>query len=98
MNSWHNPSLMLIREMKDEFMVPYDPAMPLWGIYLEKTIILTIHAPQVFPGGGVVKNLPTSARDAGDLGLIPGSRRSPGGGNGSPLQYSCLENPMDREA
>ena len=34
---------------------------------------------------------------AGDLGLIPGSRRSPGGGNGNPLQYSCLENPMDSE-
>ena len=34
--------------------------------------------------------------DAGDVGLIPGSGRSPGGGNDSPLQYSCLENPMDR--
>ena len=48
-----------------------------------------------FPGGSVVKNLPANARDAG---LIPGSGRSPGGGNGSPLQYSCLENPMDRRA
>ena len=36
--------------------------------------------------------------DAGDPGWIPGSRRSPGEGNGNPLQYSCLENPMDREA
>ena len=89
---------MLIREMKDEFMVAYGPAVPLWGIYLEKTIILMIHAPQVFPGGGMVKNLPTSARDAGDLGLIPESRRSSGGGNGNPLQYSCLENPVDRGA
>ena len=35
--------------------------------------------------------------DAGDPGWIPGSRRSPGEGNGNPLQYSCLENPMDRE-
>ena len=35
---------------------------------------------------------------AGDLGLIPGLERSPGEGNGNPLQYSCLENPMDREA
>ena len=42
------------------------------------------------------KNLPASAGDAGDLGLIPGLGRFPGGGNGSPLQYSCLENPMDR--
>ena len=41
----------------------------------------------------VVKNLPTSARDLRDAGLIPGSGRSPGEGNGNPLQYSCLENP-----
>ena len=39
-----------------------------------------------------------SARNAGDLGSIPGSGRSPGEGNGNPLQYSCLENPMDGEA
>ena len=43
----------------------------------------------------MVKNLPPNA---GDLGLIPGWGRSPGGGNGNPLQYSCLGNPMDREA
>ena len=51
-----------------------------------------------FPGGSVVKNPSVSARDARDLGLIPGLGRSPGGGNGNPLQYSCLENPMDRRA
>ena len=39
-----------------------------------------------------------SACNAEDWGLIPGSGRSPGGGNGNPLQYSCLENPMDRDA
>ena len=44
----------------------------------------------------VVKNLPANARDIRDAGLIPGSGRSPGEGNGNPLQYSCLENPMDR--
>ena len=38
------------------------------------------------------------AANAGDVGLIPGSGRSPGEGNGNPLQYSCLENPMDRGA
>ena len=43
--------------------------------------------------GRVVKNLPASS---GDVGLIPGSGRSAGEGNGSPLQYSCLENSMDR--
>ena len=44
----------------------------------------------------VVKNLPANAGDIRDAGLIPGSGRSPGGGHGSPLQYSCLENPLDR--
>ena len=39
--------------------------------------------------------MPASARDIRDTSLIPGSGRSPGGGHGSPLQYSCLENPMD---
>ena len=48
-----------------------------------------------FPGGSEVK---ASASKAGDLGLIPGSGRYPGEGNGNPLQYSCLENPMDRGA
>ena len=51
-----------------------------------------------FPGGAVVKNLPTSAEEAGDMGLIPELGRSPGEGNGYPLQYSCLGNPMDRGA
>ena len=45
-----------------------------------------------------VKNLPASAGDLRDAGLIPGSGRSSGGGHGNPLQYSCLENLMDREA
>ena len=48
-----------------------------------------------FPGGSVVNNMPASA---GDAGSIPGSGRSPGEGNGTPLQDSCLENPMDRGA
>ena len=46
----------------------------------------------------VVKNLPASAGDVRDMGSIPGSGRNAGEGNGSPLQYSCLENPMDRGA
>ena len=46
----------------------------------------------------MVKNLPANAGDLRDLGLIPGSGRFPGGGNGNPLQYSCLENSMDRGA
>ena len=54
-------------------------------------IVATSH----FPGGSVVKN---PLANAGDVGSIVGSRRSPGEGNGKPLQYSCLENPMDRGA
>ena len=46
----------------------------------------------------VVENPPASAGDIRDTGLIPWLRRSPGGGHGIPLQYSCLENPMNREA
>ena len=46
----------------------------------------------------VVKNLPAAARDARDMGSIPGLGRSSGGGNGNPLQYSCLGNPMDKGA
>ena len=44
----------------------------------------------------MLKNLPTNAGDIRDSVSIPGSGRSPGGGHGNPLQYSCLENPMDR--
>ena len=45
----------------------------------------------------VVKNPPDNAEDIRDVGSIPGSGRSPGGEHGNPFQYSCLENPMDRE-
>ena len=54
-----------------------------------------IRASQVVP---VVKKPPTKAGDVRDMGLIAGLGRSPGGGNGNPLQYSCLENPMERRA
>ena len=46
----------------------------------------------------MVKNPPANEGDTGDVGYIPGSGRSLGEGNGNPLQYSCLENPMDRGA
>ena len=57
------------------------------SIQVEDITIINIYV----PGGSEVK---VSASNAGDLGLIPGSGRSPGEGNGNPLQYSCLENPM----
>ena len=55
----------------------------------------TVRISQGFPGGSVVKNQPANA---GDSGLIPGSERSPGVGNGNLVLYACLENPMDRGA
>ena len=64
--------------------------------YIGGHAILSMYASYMgFPGGSDYKE---SACDAGDLGLIPGLGRSPGGGHGNPLQYSSLENPMDRGA
>ena len=58
-------------------------------------ITISLRSLLSFPAGSVVKNLPANA---GNTGLVPGWGRSPGEGNGKPLQYSCLENPMDRGA
>ena len=51
-----------------------------------------------FPGGSGIKNLPANAGDIGDVNMISGLGRSPGGENGNPLQCSCLENPKERGA
>ena len=59
----------------------------------EVATLLLLSMPKVFPDGSAVKNLPANA---GDSGSIPRSGRSPGAGNGNPLQHFCLENPMDR--
>jgi len=56
------------------------------------------HARRVSQVALMVKNLPASEEDVRDMGSIPGSGRSPGGGYGNPLQYFCLENPMNRGA
>ena len=68
--------------------VPNGNILVIFNFYLDK-----ICTPD-FPGGSVVKNPPANAGDARDMGLITGSERSPGEGDGNPLQYSCLENPM----
>ena len=71
------------------------------GICMEKVnlqhLFQIILKHEGFLGGSVVKNLPANTGDARDAGSIPGSGRFPGGGNGNPLEYSCLENPMDGE-
>ena len=78
------------------------PAKEHWfhAFQLLQTLLTSNHLPDPihdmgFPGGSEGN---VSAYNARDLGLIPGSGRSPGEGNGNPLQYSCLENPMDGEA
>ena len=64
-----------------------------WNFELEVIFCIFLRIVLIFPGGSDGK---ASAYSAGDLGSIPGSGRSPGEGNGNLLQYSCLENPMDR--
>ena len=64
-------------------------------IYIIQRVTIRVWASQV---ALVVKNLPANAGDVRDVGSIPGMKRSPGGGHGNPLQYSCLENHMDRGA
>ena len=68
--------------------------IPNWGTRIP-FVYIYIWASQV---ALVVKHLPANARDIGDMDLIPGPGSSPGGGHTNPLQYSCLENPMDRGA
>ena len=58
-------------------------------------VVSSAHLRLGLSGGSVVRNLPANA---GDMDLVPGWGRSPGGGNGNPLLYPCLENPMDRGA
>ena len=70
---------------------PENSALPRVSIYRS----LNVYMPEDFPGGSDGK---ASVYNAGDLGLIPGLGRSSGEGNGNPLQYYCLENPMDRGA
>ena len=56
-----------------------------------------VYVPEGFPGDSVVKNPPVNAEDTGDSGLIPGSGRYPGGGNGNPLQYFAWRIPCTEE-
>ena len=70
----------------------FHPGQPLAEITIE------YKTQEGFPGGSVVKNPPANEEDTEDMGSIPGLRKSPGGGNDNPRQYSCLKNPSDRRA
>ena len=63
--------------------------------FAQNQLVIWKHSTTGFPGGLAGKD---SSCNAGDMGSVPGSGRSPGEGNGNPLQCSCLENPMDRGA
>ena len=63
---------------------------------LEAELLSPTYKYVAFPGGAAVNNSPANAGDARDVGSIPGSRRFPEEKNGNPLQYSCLENSMER--
>ena len=67
-----------------------------WGI--AQMLLTCVYSRILFYACSVVKNCPANAGEAGGRGLTPGSGRSPGGGNGHHLQYSCLGNSKDREA
>ena len=90
------PVLLPVKSHGQRCLVGYSP----WSC---KELDMTEQLAQMIdlgrlPDGTVVKNIPATAGDTGDSGLIPGSGRSPGEGDGNPLQYSCLENRMDRGA
>ena len=68
----------------------------LLTLYTHEEMDLGLISRRGFPVALVVKSVPAKARNVRNMGLIPGSRRSPGEGHDNPFQYSCLENPMDK--
>ena len=89
-----------IKQPPQKLSAPFIVLMKFYHISIDHSIVIVQQFFKVshvkdFPGGSDGK---ASAYNMGDLGSIPGSGRSSGEGNGNPLQYSCLENPMDRGA
>ena len=89
-----------IKQPPQNLSAPFIVLMKFYHISIDHSIVIVQQFFKVshvkdFPGGSDGK---ASAYNMGDLGSIPGSGRSSGEGNGNPLQYSCLENPMDRGA
>ena len=104
-NGAENPLLHAHRSFSKMllFSGPIQLLLPVFASYLLLNTFLPFFSPNsmfdwVSQVTVVVKNPPAIAGDVRDTGLLPGSRRSPGGGHGNPLQYSCLENPLEREA
>ena len=88
--------VFLPRGIETQVWQPGAVRMMRW--ILREAIWLCLCSSKGFPDGPVVKSLPMNAGDIRDVSSVPGWGRSPGGGHGNPLQYSCLESPMDRGA
>ena len=86
----------MLKISASESVVPGGATSPLPGNVLGVQILKSYLKPRASQVAVVVKNMPANEGDMRDLGLIPGWGRSHGEGNGNPLQYSCLENPIDR--
>ena len=86
---------VILFEVEDIIMVVQTLGVPEILPWCFKNFRLQYSQVWGFPGGSAVKNRPANARDSVST---PGLERSPGEGNGNPLQYSCLENPVDKEA
>ena len=85
-SAWKEPRIIILG----------NPSMPrFWSLEASPELGCSIEHSPGFPSGSVVKNLPASAGDTGDVGSSPESERSHGEGKGNPLQYSCLEYLMD---
>ena len=102
---WSGLPFPFPRDLPDPGIEPVSPRLLLWQVdslplsHQGRPLHLFHMLIQWgFPGGTRVTDSPVSAGDTGDAGSIPGSERSPGGGNGNPLQCSCWENSMDRGA
>ena len=78
--------------------LPPDPCKEDWNFQTRPLLMSPCENFLWHTVDSTVKNLPANSGDTGDVGSIPGLGRSPGGGNDNPLQYSCLENSMDRGA
>ena len=94
--SSHPKPCLCFTFFRDEFSSQNSVGMG-WSSFHPVLILASYLLNSSFQGGSVVKNPPARAGDRRDAGLIPVLGRSPGGGNGNPLQYSCWYNPMDRE-
>ena len=94
---WHFSSVQFSHSVMSDSCELIDCSTPGFPVHHQLPELAQTHV-HILTYTPMVKNLPANARDVRNMGSIPGSGRSPGGEHGNPLQYSCLENPMNRGA